>query len=273
MAEKLLFSCSAECSPSSDAIESLQGTPYTKLTEYSPDENRSEVKAIGPMAFSADLPPAFPRQASSHLHGPVHKASGVNISEVQDPFVTSSINALHVGFNHGPKLSPTAATFKPLQPIGRNGRGIYSGSKPAVMNEFLASRKIAQADTTASVGYLTATSVPDVDNEPNYHKQTKGLSTTPLGSTLLSPIGPPSQQNPTTPPLSDCGYLPVEMFSAFEEKLRYLAIHRVSKDTTTEELTAIFNVSARKLSTSVLLTQLELRVFNSHSNHPYQFKG
>lgn len=103
---------------SSEAVGSLQNTPETKLTAFSPEELRSENRAVKSGITRPHVPPTFALNVSSRPTSS-GTAGASSVRALSDPFVGPS-NALGAGlssslsFNNLPQLSPAATSFTPL---------------------------------------------------------------------------------------------------------------------------------------------------------------
>jgi hypothetical protein len=237
MAEHVSFERGSSSSPSSGGVESNHGTPGTKVTEFSPEETRCEPKIDHKSSIKINNPPAFTLQSISAQVGTTSKGSAMGI---QDPFTTSS-NGLSVNasVNSGPKLSPTAATFKPGSlPVKLT---VVNPTKPKLtnLNSVAGPSTPQQAAPPSSVSYLNATSVPDAVSmhcKPAVHVCV-------TGSTLQAPIGPPNITNATIMQPTNEPSFP-QFLSATIGSSRYLKIGQVPKTTTHKELNSFFTVSS-----------------------------
>ena len=95
---------SANSSPTSN------GTPGTKLTEFSPEDFRSDAKLPHEVARAVQ-PPAFALQGLEEAVTVVHQGPSVLVAGLQDPFTSTPASSKI----EGTRLSPRATTFKPLQ--------------------------------------------------------------------------------------------------------------------------------------------------------------
>ena len=116
----------SHCSPSSGGNASNHGTPGTKMTDFSPEDVRSESKSTTNDGTNANQPPPFALQVKSADEVDEFSLTG----ETQDPFIG---NTHGLGFKAEPsvqKLSPTAPTFKPLHSQGTNDVSSSKGMAP-----------------------------------------------------------------------------------------------------------------------------------------------
>ena len=219
-------------SPSTGDVESLSGTPDTKLTTFSPEDVRGGSKVMANSGIKVNLPPAFALQgvpSRTCLNGRVFKATIM----APDPFTsTSNVAPFNRMANDGLKLSPTAVSFTPLS----------AASHYSSIDGFNPSRQANSGsgliNTTSSVGYLTATSVPDTS--PTNSKLKKNLLSV-SAEPLISPIGQRTPSLPISPTTSEDS-IKSGNFWDLGEGSRYLMISQVSSTTSPNELNDFFNV-------------------------------
>ena len=98
---------------SSEEIDSHQDTPATKISPFSPEEHRGQLKPVGNGFSRSKLPPQF------LLHSPNRGlASSVSIRP-SDPFVSGpNLSGTTQASSDVSKLSPNASAFTPTTLIG-----------------------------------------------------------------------------------------------------------------------------------------------------------
>ncbi|KAI9677582.1 MAG: hypothetical protein M1817_006536 [Caeruleum heppii] len=132
----------------SDEAESHHGSPETKVTAFSPEEERSPKQSATGVQGNEKEPPTFSLdqthyQLPSYLNSPhIWRPANLQLgglssfdAMVKDPFGGSSLNQKQaIGNNCGQKLSPTASSFTPVSAYAR--RDLSQGQQ-------------SQADSTA----------------------------------------------------------------------------------------------------------------------------
>ena len=224
------MSTSTHSSPSSRGSYSNDNTPGTKLTDLSPRGSHSDEKAVTDTAGRVSHPPSFALQGTVTTIGSDVQRSIVSVSNVYDPFAIdtepSKVDDNHVGV----RLSPTAATFMPLRPTAAR----FSGGS-------LASLWLQPMPSNTAVGYLSATSVPDVDAEQSRSDLSQNSVSTDFRQ-VLSPIGPPHHFGSPEGGICEVSSPTEAGFSTTGPTTRYLKISQVLKTATIEELNIAFNV-------------------------------
>lgn len=234
MADQAIPHSSSTGSPSSGGVESHHCTPATKVTDFSPEDTRHQMKPALNGGIQISSPPAF------SLHGVPIKVSpngkAYNPHVTLDPFTATS-STLKVSGNatSGIKLSPTAASFNPM----------HSGTvAPPTKRSELAGGGVAlptsgpvYGSTSSAVSYLNATSVPDYG--PSQLKPAQNCSSVP-SSSALSPIGPPVAAHSASSSSIGRQSLALSVTDTTDTS-RYLKIF-MSRDTTTELLRSTFAV-------------------------------
>ena len=99
-------------SPSSDGVVSHSGTPATKLTDYSPDDARSDLKPTPNVPDSCGIPPPFSLLGFQTKALVLGNSSNTEVKS-PDPFGSDYRSPLKGNQNAVPKLSPTAEAFTP----------------------------------------------------------------------------------------------------------------------------------------------------------------
>ena len=233
---------SATSSPSSADVESHHGTPGTKLTDFSPEDFRGEPKTLTANSIQVNLPPTFALQGVPIKLSPNGKARVATLA-VQDPFTSIPIpsTAPDPSSVAAPKLSPTAATFMPLQP----NPTLSVANRPQVSSFGVFDSNFAGQHS--GVAYLNATSIPDPT--PSNRTASQNLISC-QSAVILPPIGPPPPGIAANPSLSgECG--PQGSYFATADGSRYFKISHVPTQTSPHQLNAIFSVSFPPLSTVV----------------------
>ena len=235
MADRTSSDLYSSSSPSSGGVESRRGTPGTKVTEFSPEDVRNELKAE---STKNNCPPAFALQGVPLKFSPIAKAGHTRNFESQDPFTTTS-NVLTVVANHtaGIKLSPTAAEFEPIRSINNIA---YAKAHDSVYTPIRqpTSTILQQLATPSAVSYLSATSVPDFEPEKSI-----------LAEKLESIFVGASQQPIGAPAVVHLGHVPSVNVSSGKSKVadigssRNLKISHLPPGTMLSHLNAVFLVS------------------------------
>ena len=93
---------------SSEEVDSHQGTPATKISPFSPNESRGQLKPVG-LGFSrSKLPPQF------LLFNANGEYPNLELNQPQDPFVSSQdLTGTTKAFSETSRLSPNASAFTP----------------------------------------------------------------------------------------------------------------------------------------------------------------
>ena len=217
---------------SSDAVNSAQNTPETKLTAFSPEEVRSGYKAPKNGILRPKVPPAFALNVQAKA-SPSGKASNVSAVGSSDPFVTSSTAAGSVrGLNDAPKLSPIASSFTPLGSqlslFGSGSRQSFSLPASASVHSIgsssadLSGVTSSTADFPDNLGHVDGRSAASADVTPRQSQH----------SLVASPKKYPK----------------LGQFSSDINTSRYLYIARISSKTTMMEIEQFFHVSSSHLS-------------------------
>ena len=224
-------------SPSSDGVESHDGTPGTKLTELSPEDVRFDSKAITEVSTASAYPPVFALPGHQVCGTLGFDALSLATHGSNDPFSASSGLPKASYQAKLPKLSPTAESFRPRLSSTSNLEQANSVGPGAVETKLCG----VQTPIKTAVGYLRATSVPD--SEASSTKTSSGLLVAD-GGTLLPPIGAPSSApSSCMQSVEDCSS---EKFQAslIHMGTRYVKITGVAKAATIDDLNLIFNVLA-----------------------------
>ena len=233
---------SATSSPSSTDVESHHGTPGTKLTDFSPEDYRGEPKPLTANSITVNLPPTFALRGVPVKLSPNGEARVATLA-VQDPFTSTPILSA-VPDPSGvaaPKLSPTAATFMPLQP----NPALSTVNRPHVSS--FAVFDSNSPGQHSGVAYLNATSIPDPT--PSHRMASQNLISC-QSAVVLPPIGPPTPSITANSSLSG-EYAPQASYFATAGGSRYFKISHVPTQTSAHQLNAIFSVSLPPLSTVV----------------------
>ena len=246
------LSPSIQASPSSPGssggLDSLDGSPETKVTVFSPEHVRTPNKSHRGEATTGNEPPAFTLQQThyklpSYMKSPKisesspAKRSGQKAQKTtgvayKDPFLTADTLKANTLGTHEQKLSPTASTFTPLTekqgPWG-TGFGRLSAS--------------SSASNTSGVGLPTP--------PPNVGKAESGdlglhrfLQSLTLGPSQVTSVG----QTADPLPKPEIPLLPTPPGSASSigqelEVISALNIQNLSKQTGFQVVSGFFNVS------------------------------
>lgn len=227
-----------QSSPSSGGVDSHRGTPGTKVTEFSPEDVRSEPKADGKGIGKAKFPPTFSLQGVPVKTSPNGKVATIRSLANHDPFTTgSSVLTVNGNPSAGIKLSPTAAAFKPLQSTTQ--LAVINATHPGFpdSNSLGVPSVGQQTRGTSTVSYLNATSVPDLYP---HRKITENLSYISAGP-AQPPIAPPAHSHSSG--TLNGGVSSQALPSADISSSRYLKVSNVAKVTSQKNLCEIFSVS------------------------------
>ena len=98
---------------SSEEIDSHHDTPATKISPFSPEASRANLKPVGIGFSRSKLPPQF------LLHKPNGETSSSASLRPADPFVSSqTLSGTTQASTDASKLSPNACTFTPTTLVG-----------------------------------------------------------------------------------------------------------------------------------------------------------
>ena len=187
MSESNTFNLSFYSSPSSEENEAYNGTPATKLTEFSPEDARADARPTVDASVGIENPPIFALSGVQSKNPPrVEGWSSPGVTS-QDPFRSDVKSSIHCQPSTPVKLSATAQTFKP-----RLSTTLEAAETPRI-NQVTASSpaSIGQSHTTTAMGYLRATSVPDSD-EPNPTSKNGSSAFLAGYGAVMPPIAPRS---------------------------------------------------------------------------------
>ena len=232
------FNMCAQSSPSSEGYETHNGTPATKLTEYSPDDVRRDAKTASEVCAVTSDPPlfaleAFQTNATSKLE------SSTQLGTVaHDPFSSDSGISMTFRSSRAPKLSPTAKDFKP-----RTSSACKPHNSLPMETHFNHSHSgETHSPVTTAVGYLRATSVPDMEETSLISRNSSSVLLGNQG-TLLAPIGAPPPLNTHVSATTPCSPNTQKRFP-IRNGSRYIQISGVAKTATIDDLNKIFNVTS-----------------------------
>ncbi len=111
---------------SSEEIDSHRGTPATKISAFSPEDNVESFKVASHGIIRSNVPPAFNLVHTNTNFSPNGKVGENTSSVFQDPFVSVSLsNSITQPSTGVSKLSPAASDFTPATSIAfssSNGR-------------------------------------------------------------------------------------------------------------------------------------------------------
>ncbi|KAI9844093.1 MAG: hypothetical protein M1837_005807 [Sclerophora amabilis] len=184
----------------SEEADSYRGSPESKLTVFSPDEARvfrspgGGVRVIekGPPAFVLDPDhyqlPDYLKSPNLAAMAPTNQlASGQCLS---DPFATKTKADLTGTRTTDQKLSPTARSFTPLNALEDAATTLHH-SRPASAK--------AAAPTSSGIGFLNATSVPDIDIGREHPRSIQKTSS------LVQPVGKTDRSSWSIDPKGNLG--------------------------------------------------------------------
>ena len=224
-------------SPSSEGNDTYNGTPATRLTDYSPEDFRLATKAGTEVQATPRNPPLFTLegvQSKDALDAGIADRTGI---VCYDPFSSDSSVLVQTTKARSLKLSPTAEAFKPRLPAVSQPRDVSSGMATSCHGAAHA----CQTPATTAVGYLRATSVPDSDFPSSNRKYPTEAHESHVS--LLPPSRAPSHSSnrvsasPTTV-LENSGVND-------GTETRYVRVHGVAYDASVDDLNSIFSVSSR----------------------------
>ena len=213
---------------SSEAVNSAQNTPETKLTAFSPEVLRSGYKAAKSGIVRPTVPPAFALNAFSKA-SPSGKGSNIpGALGSSDPFVSSSAG-LSTGrrLNDGHKLSPIASNFIP--------RGAQQGDLGNGARQNFGLPASTSNTPIGSSGSNFNGASPSIHIFSGKHGAYDGHSAASASGTpnrsLTSVAGSPRK------------FVKVGQFSSDVNTSRYLFIGRISTKASMSELEHFFHVS------------------------------
>lgn len=221
---------------SSEEVESQHGTPETKLSAFSPEEFRDQLKLTQHKVGRSSLPPAFTLNNIQGNGVPKIVLTKAITSGCQDPFVASpSLTSTALDFKGVPKLSPMASSFTPLSfqqsmvnqgmlhnftsqsynpGVQNNGQGLNLFSAPAIYGASSALTNAGNHSVSNHLGFSTN------------HTSSRSVS-----NHLTIEVVPPK----------------IGSFSSDGESSRSLMISQVRCTTSPKELEAFFSVSASRI--------------------------
>lgn len=104
----------ASTSPlTSEGIESLRGTPATKLSPFSPESATKVINFIASGINRTNVPPSFDLSHVNHGFTTNNNVNAIPAVGSSDPFVSSSYLTTATRGTSSSKLSPTAFAFTP----------------------------------------------------------------------------------------------------------------------------------------------------------------
>lgn len=215
---------------SSEAVNSAQNTPETKLTAFSPEELRSGYKATKSGITRPSVPPAFHLNVFSKA-SPSGKTSNVPALGSADPFVGSS-NVLSISHhpNRGHKLSPIASSFTPL-----GSRDSFFGSD---------TRQSFNLPATTSSTSIGSSGTKFGGPSSSINGFSGNLGTYDGRSTASADLTPRQSQPQTAG--SPKKFSKIGQFSSDINTSRYLFIGRIPTRTSMMELEQFFHVSSTR---------------------------
>lgn len=222
---------------SSEEVESQHGTPETKLSAFSPEEFRDQVKLTTQHKVGrSSLPPTFTLDNIQGNGVPKLKLAKAITSGCQDPFVASpSLTSTALDFKGVPKLSPMASSFTPLsfqQSMVNQGmlHNFPSQShNPGAQNS---GQELNLFSAPAIYGASSALTNAGNHSMSNYLEfSTNHMSSRSVSNRLTIEVVPPK----------------IGSFSSDGETSRSLMISQVRCTTSPKELEAFFSVSPSRI--------------------------
>ena len=220
-------------SPSSSeaVLGSLQNTPETQPTAFSPEELRSEQRVPKAGIARQNVPPPFalhvyPKPSTSN------NFSTLSASGASDPFVVPS-SAAATGYPNSelPKLSPVASSF--LSPTGLQPPSLPASASIKHRDDINDRRSATPRPGTALSSLL-----------PSRVGSPAGIEVAASANSQLHPVG--SSESRT--------FAKVGHFSSDCNTSRYLMVGRVPRKTSLAELESLFHVSSCPNSPKQLVT-------------------
>ena len=213
---------------SSEAANSAQNTPETKLTAFSPEELRSGYKMTKSGIVRPNVPPAFSLNAFSKA-SPGGKGSNIPAAlGSADPFVSSSASLSTARrLNDGPKLSPIASNFIPRgaqQNLFSNGTRQTFGLPASTSNTSI-----------GSAGTNFSGASPSINIFSGKHGAYDGRSTASANGT--------PHRSQTSVAGSPRKFMKIGQFSSDVNTSRYLFIGHISTRASIAEIEQFFHVS------------------------------
>lgn len=226
---------------SSEEADSHHGTPETKLTAFSPEDVHAEQNFATASATKPTLPPAFALHQLPVKAIAYGEAFGRVVFGSNDPFVSPSTYSLNRRISGDtPKLSPTASSFTPLGLAKCLNRTVETRAVDPSMPTS------TSTNTTSTVSYLTATSVPDtISSSPQLKKYLQSVA----AEAGLSPIGKRPATATSTPAEILEASSTANQFSSDVSTSRSLIVSQIDRTTPAKELSDFFSVSVSSLLT------------------------
>lgn len=231
MAAQKHAALSVHSSPSSEDTHSYRNTPGTTLTEFSPDDTRGDLRINSVDGLKVPNPPTFTLRTARTDSG-TDALTATSNSDVQDPFTGDTVPFPSAG-GTGPKLSPVAPAFMPLNPSWKSTTSRVGGKEASN------SSKLQVVPSNTGISYLSATSVPDVDDVPSHLISIQDPLSV-VSAAPLSPIGPPCLIHDNL--AKERVETDNTLFSTTRTSTRYLRISSIPKTTTVDDLNIAFNV-------------------------------
>ena len=207
---------------SSEAVGSQQNTPETKLTAFSPEELRSEHRAVKTGLARSNIPPAFALNLYSRPNSS-HEAGSSSVHASSDPFIGPS-STIGGGLSSSlsstdlPRLSPVATSFTPY--------GHQNLSFPASAVKHRDETHESRAATPRPNGTLS-------------RLPSQGTSSSVAIEAIQTAVPQAHQANQSLIAV----FPKYGEFSTDHETSRYISIKRIANTTPLSEIQAIFNVS------------------------------
>jgi len=234
----------------SEGIESLRGTPATKLTPFSPDNNTGDVKhgAFGINRFR--VPPAF---ILSHPNSRFNSRDNVGASSApgsSDPFITTSHLTATTRATDSSKLSPTACLFTPAigtDSVSSNGASSGFGSAAIKANDapsLGSSPQSAKIHNNGTLAFNAPLSSPYSSKSNTVGKNAivlvpSGINVSPASFQQGSPM----KSALTKAGIVDATFVKFKTFSMDDGTSRALKVSNIAPDTPMGDLDAFFDVS------------------------------
>jgi hypothetical protein len=227
----------------SEGIESLRGTPATKLSQFSPDEAIGELKLCSNSINRANVPPSFnlsranPRFVSN---GNVNASPALGSA---DPFVSGPHLSTTTRGTNSSKLSPIASTFTPATAVSASFSYVNNKSNGTSPVGGL-SQPAAFQNNNRAVAFNTPSSFFSPKNnivgKNNIVVVPPGFDLSPASFKQGSPL----RSELARAGIVDAAFVKLGQFSMDNRTSRVLKVSNIAPNTPVSELDAFFDASA-----------------------------
>ncbi|KAK4692517.1 hypothetical protein P7C71_g4706, partial [Lecanoromycetidae sp. Uapishka_2] len=220
----------------SEGIESLRGTPATKLSPFSPESASKDIGFTASGISRANVPPSFNLSHANNSFTGNNHGNAISTAGSSDPFVSSSRLTATTRGTSSSKLSPTAFAFTP---------GTGTTFTPGTGAAFASQNGLGS-------GCCSKSSTPRKNN----------IVVVPCGMDLSSTSfkkGSPLKSELTRAGIFDAVFVKFGQFSTDDATSRVLKVSNVASDTAVAVLDAFFDSNVFTSLNQFVLTELETK--------------